>query len=109
MHPVKPPKRWYGVKENVLQVDREVEQDHRRNHDNPGWQCDQVEEAPSAGVGNKRKSDRTRRQDEAYQQRIDNRDPEIAGPANATNNYLMPSWAYQLPCRHGEEDAAKNA
>jgi hypothetical protein len=52
MYPVEPPKRGYGVKENVLQVDREVEQEDRRNDDDPGWQCDQMEEAPSASIDN---------------------------------------------------------
>jgi hypothetical protein len=86
MHPVEPPKRGYGVKQNVLQVDGEVEQDDGRNDDDPGWQCDQMKEAPSASIDNERKPDRGRWKDEAYQQRIENHDPEIAWPANVTTN-----------------------
>jgi hypothetical protein len=109
MHPVEPPKRGYGVKQNVLQVDREVEQDDGRNDDDPGWQCDQMKEAPSASIDNERKSDRGRWKDEAYQQRIENHDPEIAWPANVTTNRLLPSRTGHFPDRHGKEDAAKSA
>jgi len=109
MHPVQPPKHGHGVKENVLQVDREVEQNDGRDHGDPGRQCDQMEEAPSAGVGDERKSDRGRRKDEAYQQRIECHDPEIAWPANVTTDGLRPSRIGHFPDRHGKEDAAKSA
>src|SRR5438128_3039216 len=109
MHPVQPPKRGHGVKENVLQIDGEIEQDDRCNDDDPGRQCDHMKETPSAGVANERKSDRGCRKDEAYQERIENHDPEIARPANVTTNRLLPSRTGHFPDRHGKEDAAKSA
>jgi hypothetical protein len=68
-----------------------------------------MKEAPSASIDNERKSDRGRWKDEAYQQRIENHDPEIAWPANVTTNRLLPSRTGHFPDRHGKEDAAKSA
>jgi hypothetical protein len=67
-----------------------------------------MKEAPSPRIAKERKSDRGRRKDEAYQERIENNDPEIARPTNVTNDGLLPSRTDQLPDRHGEKNAAKS-
>jgi hypothetical protein len=68
-----------------------------------------MKETPSAGVRNKRKSDCGGRKDDTYQQGIENRDPEIARPANAMMDRLLPPRTDQLPnCQH-EKDATEDA
>ena len=51
MHSVRPPQRGHGVKEDMLQIDGEVEQDDGGYDCDPRRQRDQMKEAPSAGVG----------------------------------------------------------
>src|SRR5262249_14574740 len=52
MHSVQAPKRWHGMKEHMLKVDREIQQDNRGHYGNPGRDWHYVEEAKSVRGSN---------------------------------------------------------
>lgn len=45
------------MEENVLEIDRQIEDDDRGNDADPGRECQQVEQAPPACLGNEGKPD----------------------------------------------------
>jgi hypothetical protein len=48
MHSMQTPKARNGMKEHVLQIDREVEDDHRSHHAQPRLNRESIEEAKAA-------------------------------------------------------------
>ena len=53
---VQPPQHRHRVKQNVLEIDRKVEQDHRQGNRQPARHRERVEKAPSARLGEQRQT-----------------------------------------------------
>ena len=70
MHAMQPPQRRHGVKEDVLQIDREVQEDDRKDNARPRRQRDDIEETKSVRLGNECETDSRDRQQDAHEQRI---------------------------------------
>ena len=64
MHAMQPPERRHGMKEHVLQVDGEVQEDDRDHNAPPGRKRDHIEESPAMRLGNERETDGGDRKDE---------------------------------------------
>ena len=109
MHAMQPPQRRHGMKEDMLEIDREVEDDDRGNDADPRRKRHQVEQAPSARFGKESKADGGGRKYKADEQRVRHHDAEIVGPAPAASDRLFASWPDEFPDRHHGEDAAEGA
>jgi hypothetical protein len=97
MDPVQPPQRGHGVEEHVLHPDHEVEHDHRNEHREPARQVDRVEQPPALRAREERHADRGGGKQEAQQERIQDDQPEVAGPALQAGQGARTSWRAHLP------------
>jgi hypothetical protein len=62
---MEPPQRGDGMKEDVLEIDRKVENDDRANDGDPRRHRDRIEKAPCVRLRDERETDGGRRDDEA--------------------------------------------
>ena len=58
VHAVQPPQHRHGMEQHVLQVDGEVEEDHRGDDGEPGRRVESLEQAPAVRLGEKSHADR---------------------------------------------------
>src|SRR6516162_11627478 len=107
MHSVQTPQCRYGVEEHMLKVDREVEEDDRGHHTNPGREWHHVEKPKPMRVGNKGKTDSRGRKENADQERVHHNNAEVIGPSPPAPNGLGSSGSDELPYRHQGKYAAK--
>lgn len=95
------------MKEHVLEINREVEDDDRAHHRDPGWQRDHIEQAKATRFGEDCKAYSGGWKDDADQRRVYGYDAEIVRPAPAPPNALFPPRRDEFPNRHEDEDAAE--
>ena len=75
----------------------------------PAGHGQDVEQSPAVLLGEQRHADRGGREDKADEQSVEHDDAEIARPAPAAAECLLPARRQQFPKRHGGEDAGKAA
>ena len=70
MHAVQPPQEWHSMKQHMLQVNGQVQQQQRQTENEPRWQRQQWQQAALARLGQQGKTDCRRRQDQPHHQSI---------------------------------------
>jgi hypothetical protein len=106
MHSVQAPKRWHGMKEHMLKVDREIQEDNGGHYGNPGRDWHYVEEAKSVRGSNEGQTGGRGWKEDADQQRVDRDNGEIIGPSPAASYALASSGLNEFPnCHQGEHTA----
>ena len=91
VHPVEPPKHRDVVKEAVLQVNRQVEQEQREQQLEPHGQGEHVEESPASFLGKQGEAYGSSRGDDAAQHGVEHRHANVAWPAPCPGNRPFPS------------------
>ena len=81
----------------MLEIDREVEDDDRQPDLQPSGQGEVVEKPPAARLAEERHADRRRREQQPQHQRVDDHNPEIAGPARGAADLPAPGAAPAAP------------
>jgi hypothetical protein len=99
----------HGVEQHVLQVDREIEQDHRCRDRQPGRDVERVEESPAAGLGKDRRADGGNREDQPEDHGVKSDNSKVAGPAPAPADLLMAPRRSPFPQYHHDKDAGEGA
>ena len=107
MHPVQSPQHRNRVKQHMLKVDSEVQEDHRGHYTDPGGEWQHVEEPKPMRLGNEGHTDRCGRKNSADQERVHNHDANIIRPPPAAPNGLGSSGSEEFPSRHQDKYAAK--
>ena len=107
VHPVQPPEPGNGVEHDVLQVDREVEQQHRDQDRDPGGHVDDVEQAPALVLGRDGKADREDREGQPQDHCIKHHERQVVGPADDARDLPPPPGCGDFPDRHGRQHAQK--
>src|SRR6516165_7756389 len=101
MHAMQPPQCRHGMKEHVLEIDREVEEDDRDDDACPPRQRDQVEETKTACLGNERKTDSRDRQQYAHEHHVDRQHTEVVRPAPNAAKRTSGSYANKASRMNG--------
>ena len=91
----------------MLKVDREVEEDDRGHHANPGGEYQHVEQPKPMCLGNEGETDGRCRKENADQERVHNHETEIIGPSPSAPDGLGSSGFDEFPSRHQRKYAAK--
>src|ERR1700730_16064662 len=91
----------------MLKVDREVEEDDRSHHTDPGREWHHVEEPKPMRLGNEGETDSRSRKENADQERVNNHETEIIGPSPSAPDCLGSSGLDEFPSRHQRKYAAK--
>src|SRR5262245_57218330 len=88
MHAVEPPEGRDGMEQYVLKVHGKIQGGDGQWDAGPCRQIVRMQQAPSAGFGDQSKPDRGRGEDEADQNRIQDDDADVAGPARTAPELL---------------------
>lgn len=107
VHPVQPPQGWYGMKEDVLQVDRQIEQDDPEHDRRPLRQIESREQTPAARLGKQGDADRGDWEEETVKKRVEGDDADVARPPPAAADLLVPARCKYLPRGHQRKHAGK--
>src|SRR6516165_8395701 len=95
------------MKEHMLKVDCEVQQDDRGHYADPSSRSHNVEQSKAARVRNEGEADRRGRKDNADQERVHYHYAKIVGPTPAAPDRLPSPGSDHLPEGHQAENAAK--
>src|SRR5262245_27843513 len=109
MHAMQPPQRGHGVKEDVLEIDREVEDDDRDDNACPPRQRDQTEKTKSTRLDDECETDSRDRRKYAHEHHVDRHHAEVVRPAPIASNRWSPARRKEFPNRHHAEHAGECA
>src|SRR5215471_5714330 len=107
MHAVEPPEGRDGMEQHVLEIDGKIQGRDGYWNAGPSRQIERMEQSPSSGLGDQSKPDGGRREHEADQNRIQDDDADVAGPARTAPELLVSARREHFPNRHRREDAGK--
>jgi len=91
------------MKQDVLKIDCEIERDHSHDHSDQIGQWEVVEQAPAAFFPADRCADGSRREQKAQDDRVDDQNAEIIGPADPSSDRLSAPRRHDFPSRHRGE------
>jgi hypothetical protein len=107
VHAMQAPQRRHRMKEDMLEINRKVEDDDGSNHADPGRRREYVQQAEAARLYKKRKPHGRCGKQNTDQQRVHRDDAKTVGPAPAAPDRLFPARADPFPDRHNDKHAAK--
>jgi hypothetical protein len=107
MHPVQPPKDRHGMKEYVLKVNGEIEQDDTKGNGDPGRHGERIEQPQPLNFKNKGEADGRHRKQDAHQDGVQRNHGKVAGPSPDAANLLNPTRRKHLPCHHRRQKAGE--
>ena len=105
MHPMQPPEERNSVEQQVLAVDRQIEQKHRTRDCEPGGRGDNVEEAPALGLGQEGYPYSRERKQQAHHERVQHHENEVVRPTEEAPDRLGSAWREDLPQCHHQQHA----
>src|SRR5687768_5188839 len=91
MHSMQSPETRHSMEKNVLEINRKVENNHRGDHTDPGWQREHVEQAKAASFCYKSKSDGRGWEQNTDKQGIHRHNAKIVRPPPAAPDHLLPA------------------
>jgi hypothetical protein len=109
MHAVQTPKHRYGVEQNMLQVDNEIQHQDRDHDSSPAGKRDVVEEAPAALLAQRRNTNSGYGNAETKHQGVEENETQIARPTDPAREGPLPSRSCHFPGRHHNEDTEEDA
>ena len=62
MHAVRAPEQWHNMKQTVLKIDDEIEQQHRAGEGQPRWRADNIKHPQPVSISKQCDTPRRRRQ-----------------------------------------------
>src|ERR1700746_964561 len=81
VHPMHPPETWHRVKQYVLQINHEIQQDHRCSHRTPSGQRDIVHQSPATLCSEQGQGRCRGRKHDSHQTRIEHSSGKVVRPA----------------------------
>jgi hypothetical protein len=105
MNAMQTPEQRHCVEHQVLQVDRQVEGQHRQHNRPRIRHVDEIEHAHAARGRKGGNANRCHGKDCPHQDAIQDRERQVVGPAQRPSLLQRASWRQQLPHRHRREDA----
>ncbi len=109
VHSMKTPKQRHRMEHDVLQVDGEVQHQHRERHQGPVRQRGAAQQPPAARLGDDRHAHRGGGKQHAQEQRIDDDDADVVRPARESRELQLAPGRSHLPEGHGNEHQEKTA
>ena len=109
VHPVQPPERGHRVEHDVLEIDREVEEDDRQRHGEAIGDRGNIEQTPAPLSRQKRHTYGRRWRQDAQENRIKGDNAQIARPSDPPGDRTAPTGHQNLPQRHDRENPKKEA
>ena len=107
MHAVQPPEHRHRMEQDVLQIDRKVEQDHRGRNGQPGRYRKRIQQAPFALFGEQCETDGGERKRQTDQQGVKDNEGHVARPTAQAPDAEIPPRRQHFPRRHRGEPPAK--
>lgn len=107
MHAMQAPEQRDGMKNHVLQIDREVKDDDRGQDGNPARERNHIEQPNAIGLGQKRNADSSGWKNDANQQGVERYNAEVVWPAPTAPEGHLSTWLEEFPHRDETEYAAK--
>ena len=83
VHPMQSPQHRHGMKDHMLTVDHQIEQEHCDGDRDPSGQPDNVEQAPTFGLRKESHPDSSKWEQQAHDQRVQHHKSEVVRPAEA--------------------------
>ena len=109
VHAVQPPEGGHGVEHDVLEVDGEVEDQHRQQDRQPIRRRQTIQQPPAPLFGNERQTHSGRGDHEAQENRVKGDNTQIARPSDPARDRAPPAGHQNLPQRHEREHPKKEA
>src|SRR5881409_2263290 len=107
VHSMEPPENGNGMKNAVLEVNRQVEQKQSEQPFQPRRPGQKVKETPAPRVREQSKAHSSCRSDNTRQHGINHNHSQIVGPPPPARNRPAPAAGNSLPGTHQREDAEK--
>jgi len=108
VHAVQAPERGHGMEDHVLEVDGQIECQHRHHERQPVRHVDGVEEAPPVLGREDRERHRHHGKRQANQDGVDHDDAEIVRPADQPRDFAPSPRRGHFPHGHRDQDAEEN-
>ncbi len=97
VHPVQPPKRRHGMKQHMLEIDREIQHHDRDENDDPSWCVQHVKQTPAILLRKKRETDGGDRVGQADEDGIDHHHAQVVGPADEPGDFNPAAGSADFP------------
>ena len=107
VHPVQAPQGRDGVEHDMLQIDRQIEQQHGQDHSQPERSLDNVEQALAPLLGQDRQTDGQDWERQPEDRGIDHDKCQVVRPTDDTRNVTPPTRGGEFPKRHGGQHTQK--
>jgi hypothetical protein len=107
VHPMQPPEPRHRVEHDMLEVDREVQQQHRDDDSHPDRHVDVVEQSPATVLGHDRKADRDDGKRKPQDDRVDHDERKVVRPTDHPRDFSPPAGCRDLPQRHRRQNTQK--
>ncbi|MGG5890340.1 hypothetical protein ACLF3G_24795 [Falsiroseomonas sp. HC035] len=109
VHAMQAPQRRHGVEQHVLEVDGEVEQDHRHQHRHWLRQVHPGQQAKALSLHRQGDADRRGREEKADDQRVKGDYAKVARPAPQPSEGACPARQACFQPRHHGQHAGEDA